>query len=389
MALMNAPNGVGFGGTFTNPTNAIPNNTAQNNGFAGGSTAKSSLTNLLQSGVAQSQAAVDNARTGLGSVLQYAGQAAAAANGMTPDIAAVRGQAGKVDDTAGKVMDQADALKPYADILGGYGDDLWAQGQSLAKDAKDVFGQGKALVGMDRSAGGLAGEFIKYWNSLSPDRYVSQAASDVQGSYDNAWAQLERNNARSGQNGSGYSQALRQQYSRTLAAALVAAKTKARQTGLDMQAAQLEKMVGAADTLYNMGNKSQQSALAAQGAAADAQKGAAGINNDIANIIANAGNLQATSAKLFGDAASLGASQAGVFTNIGSLTDKAYASLTSAMQAAANYYGNAAQIEVGAYGRGSAVSSNVINNTNAAQNNRASQGLSKEATVQNPNGIRV
>lgn len=301
----------------------------------------SSAVSAAQGGVNAVLAGRSNIDANLNSLRKSAAEATAAASGMGADIDAVRGQAGKVNDAAA-------ALLPYADKLGGLGDKLFGEGTSLYEKAMDIFGQGGALVRMDPSAGGLAGEFIKYWNSLSPDRFVSQAASDTQGSYQNAMGQAERDLARRGVSpSSGAYGALKSQAATAMATALAAAKTKARQMGLDLQSSQLDKMVASAERLYNMGNQTAQEALAAQNAGVGAQKDAAGV-------VEGAGQLYGTAGNLFGTAGQLGASQASAFTSIGSLhgqaanienqylqtLNTAYRGLSEANSSAASFYNN-------------------------------------------------
>lgn len=282
-----------------------------------------------------------NIDANLGFLRQNAAAATAAANGMGADIAAVRGQAGKVNDAA-------DALLPYADRLSGLGDQIFTQGSGLYDKAMDVFGQGGEIVRMDPSAGGLASQFINYWNSLSPDRYVSQAASDTQASYQNAMGQAERDLARRGVSpSSGAYGALKRQGVMAMVTALASAKQKARQMGYDLQSSQLDKMVAAAERLYGMGNQTANEALAAQNAGAGLQKDAAGV-------VQGAGQLYGTAGNLFGTAGQLGASQASALTSAGGLygqaasienqylstLNSAYGNLSQANTAAASFFSN-------------------------------------------------
>ncbi|MBQ3747474.1 MAG: hypothetical protein II863_08710, partial [Kiritimatiellae bacterium] len=172
-----------------------------------------------------------------------------------------------VSGIADDVRGTYDKLSPIAALLGGFGQGLWNEGEYLSSQAKDIFGQGAGLVGLNPAAGGLAGEYIKLWRALSPDRFVSQAASDTQSSVQNALAQSERELARRGVSAtSGAFGALQRTATQLLATSLAAAKTKARQMGFDQQAAQLDKMVSAAGALYNMGNATEQNAIAAKNA---------------------------------------------------------------------------------------------------------------------------
>lgn len=315
--------------------------TPANQAWESGKAAADSAVSSAQSGVNAVIAGKSNIDANLGLLKQNAAAATSAANGMSADIAAVRGQAGKVNDAA-------DALLPYADKLGGLGDQLFTQGSGLYDKAMDVFGQGGALVRMDPSAGGLASQFINYWNSLSPDRYVSQAASDTQSSYQNAMGQAERDLARRGVSpSSGAYGALKRQGVMAMVTALASAKQKARQMGYDLQSSQLDKMVAAAERLYGMGNQTAQEALAAQNAGAGLQKDAAGV-------VQGAGQLYGTAGNLFGTAGQLGASQASALTSAGGLygqaasienqylstLNSAYGNLSQANTSAANFFSN-------------------------------------------------
>ena len=288
-----------------------------------------------QSGVNAVLAGKTNIDANLGLLKQNAAAAASSAKGMSADIAAVRGQAGKVNDAA-------DSLLPYADKLGGLGDKLFAEGSGLYDKAMEVFGQGGAIVRMDPSAGGLASQFIDYWNSLAPDRYVSQAASDTQASYQNAMGQAERDLARRGVSpSSGAYGALKRQGVMAMVTALASAKQKARQMGYDLQSSQLDKMVAAAERLYGMGNQTAQEALAAQNAGVGAQKDAAGV-------VQGAGQLYGTAGNLFGTAGQLGASQASELTKAGGLYGQAATIENQYLSTLNSAYGNLSQANTAA-----------------------------------------
>lgn len=278
-----------------------------------------------------SNSSVSAAQSGVNAVLNGSEQTKEAIANINAQAGKVNQQGAAVNATADQVKAQYDKLDPIAKVLQGYGDDLWNEGVSLSTEAKDVFGQGKALVSLDPSAGGLSAEYIKYWNSLSPDRYVSQATSDVSSSYSNALSQSQRALARRGVSASsGAYGALQKQYSTALATALAAAKTKARQTGLDQQASQLDKMVSAANTLYNMGNATEQNALTAKGQAVTAQGKGADVIATKGEGYAKAGDLQATAGNLFTDAGNLFASAGDLNNKMLSLINSAYGDLSDA-----------------------------------------------------------
>ena len=302
------------------------------------------------------RAGEDRLGQSVGAAQQGVGVAGAGAGAMRGDAASMRGQAQLVNTQAGQVNQSADALAalvpkldPYAQKLGGYGDDLAALGRSLTEQANDVFGQGGALVNLDPTKGGLSAEFIKQYGYLSPDRYVSRATSDVQSSFENAEQQMGRQNARRGVSaGSGAGMALRQQLDRALAVARAAAKTNARQQGIDEQTKMLSTMTGAAKTLYDMGSQTQSQATAALGQAGDMQKGAAGVVasqggmlKDVGALRAQVADLYAKGASIFGDAATIEGKAAGLELD-------AYKNLTNAADDAWRYYQGIATSMIGA-----------------------------------------
>lgn len=192
----------------------------------------------------------------------------------------------------------AQGIGADADKLGGIGDQLSLMSDTLLSRANDVFGQGGALVNMDRSAGGLAGEFIRYWDSLSPDRRVSQAASDAQGAIQNQTEQAERDLSRRGVSASsGAFAALRRTAAIAASTAIARAKTIARQQGYDEQAAQLDKMLTAANTLYGMGSDVQKQSMEAKTSAGSAYSGAAGLRSTQAGVFGDIGGVEVS----FGD----------------------------------------------------------------------------------------
>lgn len=322
-------------------------------GNAFGASPLESLNAALTAGASRADAGVGSAQSGVNAVLAGGGQINAAIGNMNAQAGNVVGQANAVNRTAGQVKDAYAQLSPIAALLGDQGKDLYAEGSALSEQAKDVFGQGAALVGMDPNATGLAGEFIKYWQSLSPDRYVSQAASDTQAAQQNAMGQAMRNLSRMGVSPtSGAAGALQRQYQQALATALAAAKTKARQVGLDAQAAQLDKMVGAANTLYNMGNQTEQNALAAKNAGIGAEAKGADVLATQGQGYAQAGSLEANAGQLFGTAANIYGNAGELQNQYLNTVNAAYKNLSSAQLAAADYYRAAAATEVGAVNSG-------------------------------------
>lgn len=312
-----------------------------------------SLINGLKQGASKANAAVGAAQSGVNAVLAGGGVINNAVANMNTQAGNVVQQGNEVNQTADEVKQLYSQLGQIAELLGGKSGDLWNIGQALSSDANDIFGQGKALLNMDPNAGGLVGEFIKYWQSLSPDRYVSQAASDAQAAGQNAKAQAMRDLTRRGVSASsGAFGALQKQFATLMATASAAAKTRARQIGLDAQAAQLGKMTEAFNALYDTGNKTQQSALAALGESINANKAAADTIAAQGQGYSQAGSLQQSAGQLFSSAASIFGDAGNLQTNYLSLINNAYGNLSSANIQAADYFRSAVATEVSAVNGG-------------------------------------
>lgn len=176
---------------------------------------------------------------------------------------------------------------------------------------------------------GLAADAAK---NITPDRYVSMAASDVQKSFDNAQEQMARNAGRMGvSEGSGNTAALRQQAAQALATALAAAKTKARQQGVSDQLNALTQTSSLYKDVLSTAQSAQQ-----QGTQTLAQ--AAGVVQAQGDIFATSGNLSNTQVNAF---ATIG----GVEVNLGQLelqnneaVQSALQGVAAAQQALGNFY---------------------------------------------------
>lgn len=315
--------------------------------FGGG--AISSLENILRSGVDSANAGVDAARQGVAQVIAGGGRIRQDAQSMREQASKVNAQANAAIANAEDARGVYDELGPLAEMFGIEGDALWKQGLGLDDLATDLYGQGAAILNMDPNAGGLASEFVKYWQQLDPDAYVSRATSDVNGAFGNSFGQAVRDLSRRGVSPtSGAYGALMRQKSQMLATALAAAKTNARQTGMKEQAAQLDKMVAAMNTMYGLGNSTTSEGLAAKNQALAAQGEQAALVNQRAAGIINVGNLQLSAGQLFGTAGSLFQGAAGVENSYLSLLESAYGQLASSNASAASAKLSAAGIEVSA-----------------------------------------
>lgn len=242
------------------------------------------------------------------------------------DLESARKSANGMSAAITNVNNSASALSPFA--------------QSLNQIGQSQLSMYDQLISGDISRGGIAGDYLGAVKAaadaalnIDPDRYVSMAASDVQSAFANAQGQTERELARRGVSmGSGASVSnLRKQLAQSLAVALSAAKTKARQQGIDSQLNALTQRAGMFKDVLNT----------AQSAGAQASE----------NIAKAAGIFQAQG-DLYATAGQLGQSQANSFANIGGVevnlgqlemsNNKAVAdtlnNISSAQQALGNFY---------------------------------------------------
>lgn len=297
------------------------------------------VTGALAGGQAAANAGASAAQGGINAILGGKSQIDNSVANMNAQAANVVEQANKVNATANEAKGVFDKLSSTASLLGDYGTTMFGEGSKLSTQAQSLLGQGAALMNLDPNAGGLVGEFVKYWNSLSPDRLVSQAASDTQASFQNAQGQLARDLSRRGVSASSGAYAnLQKQASLALATALSAAKTKAREAGLAAQSTQLEKMLTAANQTIAQGAQLENSALNAMGAGASAQSQSASVSEQQASGLSQVAQLQASAAQLFGSAANIYGASGQLNNQFLSNLQSAYANLATTQEQAANYY---------------------------------------------------
>lgn len=219
-------------------------------------------------------------------------------------------QAGSVSDWAAKVGQTAESLTPYAQSLQDYAQKVFGQGQTLVD-------QGSAILGTWGNFAPLVGQYIEALKSLSPDRYVSMVAHDVQSSYQNAQGQNQRALSRMGVDpSSGAYQAQKAQWDQALATALAGAKTRARNQGLTEQITQLAQGLGVGSNLAQAG-----ASIGTQGAGVMGQAG--DLLGQAANVITSQGNLYGTAGQLDQAAGQLMGTQADVYQGSGALQQAA------------------------------------------------------------------
>lgn len=272
------------------------------------------------------QSAIDTLLSGVTAAQDTAKRNQSHITNVQSDLDSARKAAAGIGTAITNINNSAFALNPFIKSLMEQGDsqlslyDQLMLGNAVSGSAADNY----------LKAVGLAGDAAL---NITPDRYVSMAASDVQSSFDNAQGQFQRNLARQGVDaGSGAgSSALQKQLNQSLATALAAAKTKARQVGINEQLTALTNRAGLYKDVLNQAQAAQQ-----QGTQTLAQ--AAGIVQAQGDMFATAGNLGATQVNSF---ANIG----GVEVNLGQLelqnneaVQNALQSVAAAQQAMAGFY---------------------------------------------------
>lgn len=272
------------------------------------------------------QSAIDTALGGVDSARNAVAKSQGHITNTQLDLDAARKAAGGIGTAITNVNNSALSLNPFIKSLQDQGDSqlsLYEQlmsGNAVSGSAADNY----------LKAVGLAGDAAL---NITPDRYVSMAASDVQSSFDNAQGQFQRNLARQGIDaGSGAGlEAVRKQLTQSLATALAAEKTKARQVGINDQLTALTNRAGLYKDVLNQAQAAQQ-----QGTQTLAQ--AAGIVQAQGDMFATAGSLASQQVNSF---ANIG----GVEVNLGqlelqneNLVQDALDNVRAAQQAMAQFY---------------------------------------------------
>lgn len=262
-------------------------------------------------GIINGNAGIDgylkNATESYGKINQYAEEAKAAASDITNSVNDVRRNATDITNTA-------TALGEYEPLLRQMGETMFGEGSGLVGSGNEYINTGLSILGLDKSAGGLAGTYAQVLAALDPSLAVSMAANDTRSAYETQAAANERAAARRGVSaGSGQSAATMQQAGQALATALAAMKTKTRMGANKSYFEAMRGAVADANALGSTGASIVTQGVNAQGAGANAVKSAAGVLVDKGQLQASAANANAT-------AGNLRAAQANALTAAGQLT---------------------------------------------------------------------
>lgn len=248
-------------------------------------------------------------------------------NQATTDLAAARESAAGMGEAITNVNKSANDLTSYANVL-----------KNLGLDSTNI---GSAILKGDTSVGGLAGEYLSAIGlagdaalRINPDRYVSQAAADVQSSYDNALGQMVRGAERTGVSGSsGNMAALRKQLAESLLVASATAKTRARQEGLT---AQLEALTARS----NMYKDALTTGESIKKSGAEDLTTAAGIVEKQGGLFANAGDLASKQTSAYANIGGVEVELGNLDLSNQKLVQDSLNSVMSAQKAMADFYAN-------------------------------------------------
>ena len=280
---------------------------------------------LAQGG--QNQADIQTAREAAGKIDSAITNVNAQAGLLNEQAALINKQsnlvnqdADKLDALGNRVLAETDALKPYADQLNQYAGQLWNEGTSIFGEGQNLVDVGNGLMNLDENMGGVVGAYIKSLKGLSPERYVAQAAADVQGSFDNAKGQLARETSRSGLKLSGGAAlAQKRLLSQTYAATLAGAKTRAWQTGATEQLNANRNALNDAMSVLKAGIDAQTQGATVQGKGADAAAQAAGVQQGVVSGVGKAAEVQKSATDARTQAAGIQKSAADAMAQAGTL----------------------------------------------------------------------
>ena len=253
---------------------------------------------------------LQDATANYGKINRFADEAAETARGITTDVENVRKSANDITNIAA-------SLREYEPLLREMGETMFGEGGELVGSGNEYINTGLSLLGLDKSAGGLAGTYAQVLAALDPSLAVSMATNDTRSAFETQMAANERAMARRGVSaGSGQSAATMQQAGQALATALAAMKTKTRMSSNKDYFEAMRGAVADANALGSTGASIVTQGVNAQSAGAQAVKSAAGVLTDQGQLTASAANAYGTAGQLLG-------MQANALTSAGQLTTAA------------------------------------------------------------------
>lgn len=264
----------------------------------------------IASGEAAVTGATSAAASNLSAVQNMANQSAAQSNA---DLNTARSANATLVSTADSLGKSASDVNTTATDVGKTASIFEQYAASMEQDA--VFAranalpwleQSEALLNMDSTAGGIAGEWNKIYNQMSPDALAASAATSAKKAAATNEASMLRTLARRGISaGSGAVAAALGKAKEQESATVAAVMTSARKAGLSLQSEALRNGLTLALQASGMSQKFADMALEATTAASTAQAHATSalatkgsLQTQAANILSKQGDMYAVSGNL-------------------------------------------------------------------------------------------
>ena len=255
---------------------------------------------------AASTAAAQNLQTVSGDLNLAAAQSNADMNAARSAGAALTETAGQLGGFADNVMQTAGEVGETADIFSQFAASMERDAAFARANALPWLDAGNDLLSMDPNAGGMAGEFARLYNQMSPDAMAAGAATSTRKAADVAQKDLLMSLARRGISaGSGAVAAALGKIKEREEASVAAMMTAARKTGLSLQADALKSGFAMALEASGMGKAFSDEAITATMAASDAQGKATAALTSRGSLEAQAANIVSTQGNMYAAAGNL------------------------------------------------------------------------------------
>lgn len=307
---------------------AKANQLAQAGESAVGTAATAAASNL-----SNVQSLVGTTTAGVNAALNQAESSTAS---MNQSANALGGIAQNVLGTASKVGAQADIFQQYAESL--QRDSVFAQANALP-----WLEQSSGLLSGDQNATGIAGEWNRLYDQMSPDAQAASAATDTRKAASVAEQDLMREMSRRGVSaGSSAVAAALGKLNDRVSANVAAMMTAAHKSGLTMQSEALKTGFSMALQASSVGKSFTDEAITATQAAAQATGQATAALNTEGSLQSAAASIVSAQGNLFGASGNLALGIASNRTNNMSASATALTGATNtqvnAQAMAADYY---------------------------------------------------
>lgn len=247
----------------------------------------------------------------------------------------------KIGDISTQVQGIAEGLLPGAERVSGDAAHVRQIGDQNLDASKPWLQQSAGLLRMDENAGGMSGEFAKLYKQLDPELQITLAAGDARRETQKQTDSAVRSLQRAGVSPTASALAnIRERATASVAALVSAVKTKARQSGVEMQLAALEKGITMAINQSGVGQHFVDAATndivhasQMEGVAGQIRSAAAGIYGSSATLLSNAQQLVQAAANGEISAGSLEVSAANSMVQAFATAAEYYSTQASSMRA--------------------------------------------------------